>query len=192
MPIAAFLSYIFLTAYTPGPNNIMAMSTAVQHGFGKAFRFSIGTLFGFVVVMTACAIFTTTLYAYIPSMEPYLRLLGAGYILYLAWVIFRSKPKGMEENPDKACGVVTGMLLQCVNVKVIIYGLTALSTFVLPHFQDVPRLVFFVLILSLTGFSGTVCWALFGSALERLFVKHYRKVNLALAILLVYCAVSLL
>ena len=32
-----FLLYIFVTAYTPGPNNIMSLSNAVRYGFKKVF-----------------------------------------------------------------------------------------------------------------------------------------------------------
>lgn len=39
-----FLSYVFITAFTPGPNNIMSMSNASRLGFKKAFPFNLGIL----------------------------------------------------------------------------------------------------------------------------------------------------
>ncbi|MDH8351524.1 amino acid transporter, partial [Klebsiella pneumoniae] len=60
-----------------------------------------------------------------------LRWVGAGYILWLAWHIARSDPAsgGQEERP---VSFWASLGLQFVNVKIILYGITALSTFVLP------------------------------------------------------------
>ncbi|HWJ02835.1 MAG TPA: lysine transporter LysE, partial [Verrucomicrobiae bacterium] len=33
---AAFLSYVLVTSFTPGPNNIMSMSNASRYGFKKS------------------------------------------------------------------------------------------------------------------------------------------------------------
>ena len=193
MPVAAFLSYIFLTAFTPGPNTLMAMSSGIRAGFSGAMRFCCGVLLGFLFVMSCCAAFTAVLYAYIPALEPVLRWVGAGYIAWLAVCVFRSRPGGTGDAGASggAGGLRDGMLLQCVNVKVILYGLTAFSTFILPHFQSPAEAVFFVLVLSLVGFAGTVCWAFFGALLQRLFVEHVRAVNSVLAASLLCIAVSL-
>jgi threonine/homoserine/homoserine lactone efflux protein len=37
----AFLAYILVTAYTPGPNNILSMSNGSMYGFKKSFPFNI-------------------------------------------------------------------------------------------------------------------------------------------------------
>ncbi|WP_430534742.1 LysE family transporter [Listeria rocourtiae] len=192
--IAAFLSYIFLTAYTPGPNNIMAMSNASNDGFKKSFRFCLGVLAGFFVIVLASAIFSAALYDFIPTIEPFMRLIGAAYILWLAWTILRDKPK--SSNTKKVClepnCFFTGMVMQFVNVKVILYGVTTFSTLVLPYFSGFWQISLFILILTVVGFSGTCCWAMFGSIFSRIFVEHKRGLNIVMALLLAYCATSIL
>lgn len=84
--LISFLTYLVITATTPGPNNIMSMSNASKYGFRKSFPFNLG--------------------------------------------IF-------------------------------------------------------------VGFSGTLCWALFGSVFRQLFSKNAKAFNIIMALLLVYCAVSL-
>ncbi|MDO5551788.1 MAG: lysine transporter LysE, partial [Lachnospiraceae bacterium] len=47
------------------------------------------------------------------------------------------------------------------------------------------------LILTVIGASGSYIWALFGSAFCSFFVRHTKTVNFVMALLLLYCAVSL-
>ncbi|MBC2368611.1 hypothetical protein HBP99_08190 [Listeria booriae] len=76
------------------------------------------------------------------------------------------------------------MAMQFVNVKVILYGITTFSTLVLPYFTGVMQVSFFVLLLTVTGFSGTCCWAMFGSIFSRIFAGHKRGLNVVMALLL--------
>ena len=190
MNYMAFLSYIFLTAFTPGPNNIMAMSNAGKHGFKKGLPFNFGVLFGFLIIMTLCAVFTSLLYTFIPKIEPVMLCVGAAYILWLAWTVWRDNPHDDKKGVMQTNSVTSGMALQFINVKVILYGITGISTFLSPHFKSFAELIPFILLMSFVGFAGTCCWALFGSFFDLLFAKHKKAVNLFLALLLVYCAIS--
>lgn len=189
MNFVAFFSYIFLTAFTPGPNNIMAMSNSAKVGFRRGLRFCIGVFLGVLAITSLCAIFTSLLFQYIPAVTPVMKWVGALYILSIAAVIFLDRPAKAKKqflNPEN---MLTGMIMQFVNVKVILYGLTALSTFVLPHYRSPGSILLTVAVLSLTGFAGTCCWALFGSLFQRVFNSHRKLLNSAMALLLVYCAV---
>lgn len=188
--LGAFFSYIFLTAYTPGPNNIMAMANAGKYGFRKSMKFCLGVLLGFLSIMICSALFCSVLYRFIPKIEPVMVCIGAAYILWLAWTIFRDKPHEGKKGSFETNSVFSGMLLQFINVKVILYGITAFSTFILPYYQSILMLTLFVLLLSFVGFSGTVCWALFGAVFERFFSAHRRVMNVVMALMLVYCAVT--
>ena len=194
MNFAAFFSYIFLTAFTPGPNNLMSMTNAGKYGFRKSFPFNLGVLAGFLILMTCTAVFSSVLFDFIPAIEPYMRWVGAAYTLWLAWIVWRDKPNEEEKNKNGLAQTNTflsGMLLQFVNVKVILYGITAMSSFVLPYYRGALSISVFVAILSMTGFLGTCCWALFGAAFERFFKKNRRIVNVVMALFLVYCAAAM-
>ncbi|PQN98557.1 cysteine/O-acetylserine transporter, partial [Shigella flexneri] len=81
--------------------------------------------------------------------------------------------------------------LQFVNVKIILYGVTALSTFVLPQTQALSWVVGVSVLLAMIGTFGNVCWALAGHLFQRLFRQYGRQLNIVLALLLVYCAVRI-
>jgi threonine/homoserine/homoserine lactone efflux protein len=116
-------------------------------------------------------------------------VIGAAYILWLAYKTVTAKA-----HDDGAAGQSTflsGMLLQFLNPKAILYGLTAASTFIVPYYREVPVLVAFAAALALVSLVSTSCWALFGSVFERFMARNHRVFSLVMGALLVYCAVSL-
>lgn len=185
----SFLAYTFTTAFTPGPNNIMSMTNAGRRGFRRAMPFNFGILSGFTIVMLLCTFFCSVLETFIPMIKTPMLVIGALYMLHLAWATFRST--GLEEREGKD-GYFTGLLLQFVNPKIYIYCIMSMEAYVLPYYHGQPvMLVLFALLLSFIGFLSTLSWTAFGSAFRRLFTEHARPVNTVMALLLVYCAVSL-
>ncbi|WP_312109974.1 LysE family transporter [Brevibacillus reuszeri] len=191
MPLLSFFLYIFVTSFTPGPNNIMAMTFANKYGLKKTTRFCMGVGSGFLVIMLLCSFFNVLLKNYIPKIEFVMTILGAVYMMYLAFKIVSSKNGKNSEN-DKNNSFLAGMLLQFVNPKGILYGITAISTFILPYYSSSVSLLLFSILLALVGFVSTFCWSLFGSVLQKFLSKYRTPFNVVMALLLVYSAVSIL
>jgi threonine/homoserine/homoserine lactone efflux protein len=189
LPWASFITYIFIMAYTPGPNNIMSMNNAKNVGFKKGLVFNFGLLTGFFVVMLLCLFFTTVLYTVVPKIQLPMKILGAAYMIFLS--VKTIIPSRENEIQNNNASFVIAIFLQFINSKIIIYGITAFSSFILPYYNSIPILIFFVFLLSFVGFSGSICWALFGSLFSMLFNKHAKVLNIIMAVLLLYCAISL-
>lgn len=185
-----FLIYCFITAYTPGANNLLSMSNAIRLGFLQSVRFNLGILAGFTVVMSVCTAFSATLYSYLPKVKIVMQILGAAYLLYLAWKVWKSSSE-LNADGGKEASFFSGMILQFANPKIYIYAITAMSLYILPVYHSLSALIGFTVILSLIGASGSFVWALFGSAFCKFFSKHTKTVNMIMALLLAYCAVSL-
>ena len=189
-PWYAFLTYAVITAATPGPNNIMSMSNAGRLGFRRALPFNLGIWVGFTLVMALCTLFCTALSALIPAIRLPMLVLGAAYMLYLAWGTFRSSDVIQEDHARE--GFRSGLLLQFINPKIYLYGIMSMEAYILPYYSGQPAvLLFFALLLAFIGFVFTLAWAAFGSVFRLLFSRHARVVNTIMALLLVYCAVSL-
>lgn len=189
-PWYAFLTYAVVTAATPGPNNIMSMSNGNRLGFRGALPFNFGIWAGFTIVMVACTLFCTALSTLIPTIRLPMMILGAAYMLYLAWGTFRSSDVIQEDHSRE--GFLSGLLLQFINPKIYLYGILSMEAYVLPYYEDRPVILFlFALLLAFIGFVFTLCWSAFGLVFRRLFSQYARIVNTIMALLLVYCAVSL-
>ncbi len=187
----SFLTYVFVTAFTPGPNNIMSMSNGSQKGFVRALPFNLGILTGFSVLSVLCALFCNVVGEWIPLIKTPMVIVGAVYMLYLAWGTLRSS--GEIEEPQKGKGgYISAVFLQCVNPKLYLYCIVSMEAYILPVFQgNIPVLIVFAVLLAFVGFCSTLIWSAFGSGFKRLFSAHTKVVNTIMALLLVYCALSL-
>ena len=72
---------------------------------------------------------------------------------------------------DKYNSFFAGMLLQFVNPKGILYGITAVSTFIIPYHTSNFSLLFFSLFLAFVGFISTISWSVFGSMFQKFLSK---------------------
>lgn len=192
MPLLSFLLYVFVTSFTPGPNNIMAMLFANKYGLKKTIRFCLGVGAGFFVIMLLCSYFNLLLENFIPQIEFIMTTLGAIYMLYLAMKIITGKNNAKDNDGDKNNSFLTGMLLQFINPKGILYGITAISTFILPYHTSNFSLLFYSLFLAFVGFMSTFCWSVFGSIFQTFLSKYRSQFNVIMALLLVYSAISIL
>ena len=190
MDFATLVPYAALMAFTPGPNNIMSMSNASRLGFRKSLPFNFGILSGFCVISVICALLSQALHSFIPKIKLPMLIAGAIYMLYLAWHTYKSSGD-ITENHAKS-GFLSGLLLQFINPKLYLSCIISLEAYILPVYQEnTPMLMVFALLIAFTGFLFTVLWALFGSLFRILFSKYAKITNAIMALLLVYCAVSL-
>lgn len=115
--------------------------------------------------------------------------LGALYMLYLAWGTVKS---GSIEDDHSAGGFASGLFLQFVNPKIYIYCIMSMEAYILPYYAGNWAALFgFAMLLAFIGFAFTICWSAFGSVFRLMFSKYSKQVNAVMALLLVWCAVSL-
>lgn len=187
------ISFVIVTTFTPGPNNISSASMGVIYGYKKAFNYLVGIASGFFIVMIACAYLSSVLLTVIPLAERYLRWIGACYILWLAIGTLRSS-YSFSETDQVAKAFTKGFILQLFNPKVAVYGLILYSTFLAPISNRLDYLSLSALVFAFTAFVATSTWALFGAAIKKkLKNSSFKKiVNISLSILLIYTAIELL
>jgi len=189
--ISAFLAFTFITAFTPGPNNILALSSGSRYGFRGSAVIVAGICTGFFCVMILCGVTAFSLSALSDGLITIMKYIGCAYIIWLAWKIATASTTDTDSGQAKT-GFLSAFILQFVNIKIIIYGLAAFSGFVLPYYDSYMAIIWFILLLTLIGSAGVLTWALVGSALQRFFAQHARKANVAMGGMLLGCAVSLL
>ncbi|MDD4159459.1 MAG: LysE family transporter [Synergistaceae bacterium] len=188
-----FLSFVLAACYTPGPNIIFAMNTARLFGFRRTLPLMAGMTMGLFVVMLLNAMGNIFIAAIIPQILPFFRAAGAVYLFWLAWKIafpkIYSASKGNADQ-EKVPGIKDGFTLQFVNPKVILFGFTAMSSFIAPWTDS--KLIFLLcgLFLTLNCAVAFALWSLFGDIQGRLFSKQGRVISLVMGALLAWCAFS--
>ncbi len=186
------ISFVIVTTFTPGPNNISSAAMGVAYGYRRTLPYLFGIASGFFLVMLAAAYLSSALLGLMPFAEQYLRWIGSGYILYLAISTLRAD-YGFSGNSEDAKAFTKGFVLQLFNPKVAVYGLTLYSTFLAGISGHIAWLSFFAAIFAITALAATSTWAISGAAIRNSLKKEsFRKVvNIVLTMLLIYTAVTL-
>jgi threonine/homoserine/homoserine lactone efflux protein len=184
-----FLAYMVIMSFTPGPNNIMAMNNARNVGFKKGLDFCFGGFAGGVVVMTLSVLFSAFLYTLVPKIQFPMKLLTAAYMGYLIVLILL--PLNGKKEETKKGNFFLGFLVTIINPKIILFGITVMSSYITPYYRETQPLVLFIFLLSVIGFSSMICWSLFGSLFGKIFGRHGKIVNIIMTAMLLYCIVTL-
>lgn len=188
--IPSFLTYCYIGAITPGPANLCSLSAALRYGKGPALRQWRGLFVGFAIVSLAAVLVTYLLGAMLTPYVGYLAWLGAAYLLWMAWHTLRSS-QSAEGRDAAQPSFLTGLLIQLTNVKIMVFCLVALASYVLPYDRSLPALLLTGLFLPFTGPVANLVWLFAGAALQKLFANHRRAVDTAMAAALALCAASL-
>ncbi|WP_339225760.1 LysE family transporter [Bacillus sp. PS196] len=130
------------------------------------------------------------LYKWIPVAEPYFKIAGAVYLLYLAWQISKST-KAKKDSEDVHSSFLSGFIFQVINVKSILFFLTVMSAFIFPFQHTITAIIVYLTLAIILGWLALLLWSGFGSVFKKLFEKHDKAFRTVMCLLLVYSAVSI-
>lgn len=188
--ITNFLIYCIINAFTPGPGNILALNTVTNYGWKKGKPLFLGIFAGYYVVQTICAIFVYGVSSFLPDVLRILKYVGAVYILWLAFHIAVSKPDVDEES--KSASFLKGFMLQFVNVKIYMFGITALTGYITDYSTSFGILMLFEMLIATMGTIATITWIGLGILIQKYYFKYYRVINIILSLTLLECIYSML
>lgn len=184
--LVAFVAFVFVMFFTPGPNNIMLMSSGLTYGFRRTLPHMAGVTLGFAFMIASVGAGLGTVFTAYPALETVLKYAGAAYLVYLAIMIAMSGPPAAQEAQSRGPMTFWGAaLFQWVNGKgwvVVIGTITAYAAIA----QFPWNIVIQTAVSLAVGTASTVAWALFGSALRpvRSSGRSVRVFNIVMALLL--------
>ena len=185
-----FFIYSVINAFTPGPGNILALNTVTNYGYKKGRPLYWGIFAGYYAVQVICAVFVFGVSTFLPDLLGIMKYIGAAYILWLAVHIALSKPT--TGTVEKSASFLKGFLLQFVNVKIYLFGITALTGYVTEYSASLWVLLLFEIIIATIGTIATLTWIGMGVLIQRAYQKYYRVINIILALTLSECVYSML
>ncbi len=189
--IVPLIVYVFVTTFTPGPNNISSASFGILMGYRRTMPYLLGIFSGFILVMLCCGLLTETITELFSQIVPYLKIVGALYMAWLAINIMRTSVVE-EESTVKKASYWKGFILQPSNPKVVLYGLTIYATFLAPVTAGYYELLITSVILAFMAFLSISTYTIAGS-LIRTYLKNrtiVRAFNIIMGLLLLGSALS--
>ena len=177
----------FVTAYTPGPNNVVASYSGFNFGVKKTIPHILGVTLGFTSLVIFLSVGLINIFKLFPLIQIIIKYLGTLFLIYLAYKIAFSKTSEdtTKENPVK---FIETFLFQYLNPKGVTVAIIVVSTYVelgenyLNYATQVILLAFLFSITSIT------LWTLIGKFLRKFatndkFIKYFNYAMSSLLLL---------
>ncbi|GAB6927062.1 LysE family transporter [Paenibacillus sp. JCM 10914] len=187
MNLFSFFIYCFIVSFSPGPSNIVILASVQNSGIKKTLRYIAGASIAFFLLIAASVVLGQLLSAGMPIILPLMRLIGCAFMLYLAYQVYRMDVSASAAN--QAASFTSGFLMQFLNPKVVLFTLTVIPSYVMPHYTTGVVISIFVVAVSLIGCSAYMTWAVCGSLFQGIMQKYRRTTKTILACFLVYSAI---
>ena len=196
--IIAFVAASVVLSLVPGPDNIFVMSHSALKGWRIGFYITLGLCTGLIghtvlVSIGVSVIFQTSAIAFNG-----LKIIGACYLLYLAWLSIQNKELnlgGTDKNSTNRSYYFTGVIMNLTNPKVALFFLVFLPQFVNTSNDNVTIQIFLLgLLFILSALCVFTSIAYLASFLEDILKKSKtvnKNLNLLAALIYFTLAINL-
>ncbi|MES2494709.1 MAG: LysE family translocator [Pseudomonadota bacterium] len=182
----ALVTFCVVSSITPGPNNMMLLSSGATFGFKRTVPHMLGISLGCVAMVLLLGLGLAGMIARAPWLYTALHVLSIAYLLYLSWRIATSVGVGGNAARARPMYFLEAAAFQWVNPKTWAMCLGVATSFTRPDhlYVDVPIVG---LILAVVGLPCIMLWAGGGTVVRQLLDRPgaLRAFNIGMAALLV-------
>ncbi len=181
------LVFTIVMLFTPGPNNVMLMTSGLNFGFRRSLQHMLGVALGFAFLVFCVGLGLGAVFKSFPIIYIILKYLGAIYLLYLAWKIATSDPaRPKVTTRQRPMNFIEAIAFQWINPKGWVMAVGSITTYA--AIAAFPRNIYLMVgLFAAIGITSSFAWAGLGSSLQHLLdrPKWVRNFNIVMAILLV-------
>ncbi len=183
--LSALILFAFVSSITPGPNNLMLMSSGATFGWTRTLPHLFGVALGFALMVLLVGIGVVQVFNLWPISYLILKVLSVGYLLFLAYKIATSSETSGTKIKSKPMTFIQAVLFQWVNPKAWTMALTAVSVYA-PD-KALVSVVYVSLVFCIVNFPSVSIWAFMGERLQSVLDKPKSLLffNRCMALLLV-------
>jgi len=187
--MVSILVFILSTHITPGPTNIILLSSVFSHGYKKSVPFMMGCVISYPLLMLLSGLGVASFLVQFPSVMMVLKVFGVAYLCWMAWCIAVSSTnyENDEQNQSKPFGFKDAFIYTIFNAKAWIIYISAISLFVSPEQDNLAQVSVIVFITLISMIITVYTWG-FGAVIIKRFIKDtriIRALNVLMAGLLV-------
>ena len=190
--LTTLMLFIFVAAFTPGPNNLLSSYSGFNFGIKKSLPLICGVTFGFPILIIIINSGLIIVFKKLPILQEIIKIIGSGFILYFAYKIAFNKNSEEQKtkNPIKFFNM---LFFQFINPKAVLFAIIVVSTFINTNesfFRDTIIVLSVALIFS---FVSILSWCLLGKFLRRFATnkKFIQTFNYVMSFLLIVCIIML-
>ncbi|MGL4766639.1 MAG: LysE family translocator [Formosimonas sp.] len=195
MNIQLFLSmsaFALAASITPGPVNLVALSSGVQHGFRASLRHVTGATVGFTLLLVVIGLGVHEILTRYPQLVVGLRYFGVAFLLYMAVQLLRDAGQMGRGGAQSLPSYWAGALMQWLNPKAWLASVAGMGAYAANG--AVGLVVQFALLYFVICYASIAAWAYAGGFLSAYVhePRHVRRFNRLMAVLLLASAAYVL
>ena len=183
--MAPVLTFAMTTAITPGPNNIILSTNAVNYGFKETIPLMMGVFFGFLSILTLCLLGIGELYKSFPAIAMIVKIVATCFLVYLSFRIFTSSSFSDEKN-SKKFSFKDIYFFQIINPKAVTVSMSSSAIFIQNKFSYQIEFILIFLCFVISTSTSAIAWAAIGHSFRK-YLDDKKKIvifNRIMAILL--------
>ena len=183
--MAPVLTFAMTAAITPGPNNIILSTNAVNYGFKETIPLMMGVFFGFLSVLTLCLLGIGELYKSFPAIAMIVKIIATCFLVYLSFRIFTSSSFSDEKN-SKKFSFKDIYFFQIINPKAVTVSMSSSAIFIQNKFSYQIEFILIFLCFVISTSTSAIAWAAIGHSFRK-YLDDKKKIvifNRIMAILL--------
>lgn len=185
--LLAMFSFSLVMSITPGPVNMIILSSGISYGIKRTMPYVSGATAGFTCLLLFIGLgFSQFIHVY-PFFLTNLAIAGSLYIIYMGYKIASSKPE-LEVSKKETPKFYEGFLLQWINPKAWIACVSGSSIF--SSAENYGTFLTFTIIYFIVCFISLGVWAILGDKVSYLIKNHFclRIFNFIMGLLLMITA----
>ena len=187
--LVSIFTFTLSATITPGPNNIMLLSSGLTFGYKSTLAHIFGIVFGFPIMVLLVGLGLGIVFEKFPMILDILKIVGILYLVWMAYKIANNKSTYdlKDDQKSEPFTFLQAALFQWVNPKAWIMAISSISIFVKPDVDSLMQIVLIALIFLLSAIVSCNTWVIGGVALKKIIKseKSIRIFNISMAILLV-------
>jgi len=182
--LTALVIFAFVSTFTPGPNNIMLMTSGANVGYLRTLPHMCGVAFGFAFMVLLVGLGLTTLFQTYPAIHLVLKYVSLAYLAYLAGKIALSG-KASATDDFRPMTFLGAASFQWVNPKGWSMALSSVTLY--SNGGGWVELMIISATFLLINFPSGSFWIIAGRELQRWLTSNLRvrSFNILMALLLV-------
>ncbi|RFP09974.1 MULTISPECIES: LysE family translocator [unclassified Duganella] len=190
--LISMAAFALASSITPGPVNIVALSSGAQHGFRASMRHVTGATVGFTALLLLTGLGLHELLIQLPALTRAIQLAGVAFLLFMAWKLARDDGALSSGDAAKGPSLAAGAAMQWLNPKAWVASVAGMGAFAADG--DAVLVWQFAALYFVICYLSIACWAYAGTFLRRRLSDPavMRWFNRAMALLLAASAAYLL
>ena len=164
--ILSICLFWFVTAYTPGPNNVVASYSGFNFGIIKTIPHIMGVTLGFTSMVLFLTVGLINIFKLFPIIQEIIKYLGTLFLIYLAYKIVSSTVSD-EIKKENSVKFIATFLFQYLNPKGVMVGIIVVSTYVESGENYLNYATQVVLLAFLFALTSITLWTFIGKFLRK-------------------------